>query len=177
MSSGFGFSSAGGATKPVWCTNATANSVAGVVAPPELPKQDGVPGAAGDERWMPSATVALLDTAAEEDALAAQEYAKSSHIGETVRSSPLYRQVTRFRAGITGEEDEDLKAELKGAKLFVKRGENEFSTGMLGHVKLLSHRTDMTERLGTLPPLGVISLTSIDLLPQSSDENLSGRCL
>lgn len=39
-------------------------------------------------------------------------------------------------------------AELKGAKLFVKRGDNEFSTGMLGHIKMLKDKTTGEERLG-----------------------------
>lgn len=41
-----------------------------------------------------------------------------------------------------------MKAELRGARLFVKRGEHEFSTGMLGHLKLLAHKTESAERLG-----------------------------
>lgn len=41
-----------------------------------------------------------------------------------------------------------MAAELKGAKLFVKRGDKEFSTGMLGHVKLLKDKTTGEERLG-----------------------------
>ncbi|KAF8075252.1 hypothetical protein FPV67DRAFT_624457 [Lyophyllum atratum] len=48
---------------------------------------------------------------------------------------------------VTGEEDEDVELELKGVKLFVKRGDKPFSDGMVGHVKLLSNRTTLDERL------------------------------
>ncbi|PCH44524.1 hypothetical protein WOLCODRAFT_165216 [Wolfiporia cocos MD-104 SS10] len=48
---------------------------------------------------------------------------------------------------ITGEEDEEVKAELKGAKVFIKRGDKDFSDGILGNIKLLSHRETTDERL------------------------------
>lgn len=41
---------------------------------------------------------------------------------------------------LTGEEDEEVESELKGIKLFIKRGKREFSTGMLGHAKLLVNK-------------------------------------
>ncbi|KAJ7156892.1 hypothetical protein C8R43DRAFT_1125465 [Mycena crocata] len=47
----------------------------------------------------------------------------------------------------TGEEEEDIALELKGVKLFVKRGEDNFSGGMVGHIKLLSHKTTLAKRL------------------------------
>jgi hypothetical protein len=40
--------------------------------------------------------------------------------------------------GMTGEEDETVVAELKGVKLFIKRGRKEFTDGMYGHIKILS---------------------------------------
>lgn len=49
---------------------------------------------------------------------------------------------------MTGEEDEEVITELKGAKLFVKRGAKDFADGMFGHVKYLSHRETKEERLG-----------------------------
>lgn len=49
---------------------------------------------------------------------------------------------------MSGEEGEEVEAELKGAKLFVKRGQREFSSGMLGHVKLLKDKDSEEERLG-----------------------------
>ena len=53
----------------------------------------------------------------------------------------------------TGEEDEDVQEELKGVKLFIKRGDKDFSSGILGHVKLLTHRKMSDERLGMLQTL------------------------
>lgn len=43
---------------------------------------------------------------------------------------------------ITGEEEEEVESELKGVKLFMKRGERDFSTGMLGRAKLLTQKTE-----------------------------------
>jgi len=40
---------------------------------------------------------------------------------------------------VTGEEDESVPAELKGVKLFVKRGRKEFMDGNFGHIKILKH--------------------------------------
>ncbi|KAJ7876251.1 hypothetical protein B0H13DRAFT_2055446 [Mycena leptocephala] len=48
---------------------------------------------------------------------------------------------------LTGEEDEDAILELKGVKMYVKRGEDNFSGGMVGHIKLLSHKTTLSQRL------------------------------
>lgn len=53
--------------------------------------------------------------------------------------------------GITGEEDEDVEMELKGVKLFTKRGDKPFAEGVVGHVKLLADRTTLEERLCELP--------------------------
>lgn len=51
------------------------------------------------------------------------------------------------RADLTGEEEETVKSELKGVKLFIKRGNKGFSGGMPGHIKLLSHSQRSEERL------------------------------
>ncbi|KAJ7460708.1 hypothetical protein FB451DRAFT_1096491 [Mycena latifolia] len=48
---------------------------------------------------------------------------------------------------LTGEEEEDVTLELKGVKLFIKRGDDNFSGGMVGHIKLLSHKTTLSKRL------------------------------
>jgi hypothetical protein len=50
-------------------------------------------------------------------------------------------------AGPTGEEGEELEQEVKGVKLFVKRGNKPFASGMVGHLKLLSDRNTKAERL------------------------------
>ncbi|KAI0940727.1 hypothetical protein AcV7_003031 [Taiwanofungus camphoratus] len=64
-----------------------------------------------------------------EDPLAAHSYAKSTH------------------STVTGEEDENIRTELKGTKVFIKRGDREFSDGIFGHVKLLSHKVTGDERI------------------------------
>ncbi|KAF9454414.1 hypothetical protein P691DRAFT_797195 [Macrolepiota fuliginosa MF-IS2] len=48
---------------------------------------------------------------------------------------------------VTGEENEDVEMELKGVKLFVKRGDGPFAEGIVGHLKLLADRTTLDERL------------------------------
>lgn len=40
-----------------------------------------------------------------------------------------------------------MELELKGVKLFVKRGDKPFSDGLVGHMKLLSNKTTLDERL------------------------------
>jgi len=47
----------------------------------------------------------------------------------------------------TGEEDEDVELELKGVKLFIKRGQKDFTDGIIGNIKLLSHKTKQEGRL------------------------------
>lgn len=48
---------------------------------------------------------------------------------------------------VTGEENEDVKMELKGVKLYVKREDKPFAEGMVGHCKLLKDRITLEERL------------------------------
>lgn len=43
---------------------------------------------------------------------------------------------------VTGEEGERVTTELKGVKLFIKRGGKEFTNGMYGHIKVLSYKPD-----------------------------------
>ncbi|KAI0794231.1 hypothetical protein C8Q74DRAFT_1247520 [Fomes fomentarius] len=50
-------------------------------------------------------------------------------------------------ATVTGEEDEDVANELKGAKVFIKRGERDFCEGILGNVRLLKHKDTGAERI------------------------------
>lgn len=65
---------------------------------------------------------------------------------EDVGTSKATLAISKY-THITGEEEEDVELELKGVKLFVKRGDKSFSDGMLGHVKLLSNRTSLNERI------------------------------
>lgn len=46
-----------------------------------------------------------------------------------------------FSQGVTGEEDETISAEVKGAKLFTKHGRKDFTSGMYGHIKYLASKT------------------------------------
>ncbi|KAI0675582.1 hypothetical protein C8Q78DRAFT_1005340 [Trametes maxima] len=78
--------------------------------------------------WSTTSDDVAVDASAS-DPLAAHEYATST-------------QTT-----VTGEEDESVCAELKGAKVFIKRGERDFCEGILGHVKLLKHRETGAERI------------------------------
>lgn len=48
---------------------------------------------------------------------------------------------------LTGEEDEDVEAEIKGAKVFIKRGNRDFCEGILGNVKLLKHKETGDHRI------------------------------
>ena len=50
---------------------------------------------------------------------------------------------------MTGEEEEEVACELKGAKVFIKRGERDFCEGILGHAKLLKHKATGAERICT----------------------------
>ncbi|KIK56996.1 hypothetical protein GYMLUDRAFT_247270 [Collybiopsis luxurians FD-317 M1] len=62
---------------------------------------------------------------------------------------------------VTGEEDEDVRHELKGVKLFVKRGSQDFSSGVLGQVKYLADRKTENERvLFRREPLWKISMNT-----------------
>lgn len=64
-----------------------------------------------------------------DDPLAAHHYTKSTIVS------------------LTGEEDEHTKSELKGVKVFIKRGDREFTDGILGNIKHLSHKDTADERL------------------------------
>ncbi|CAK5267220.1 unnamed protein product [Mycena citricolor] len=55
--------------------------------------------------------------------------------------------VLQVQSHSTGEEDEDVVLEAKGVKLFVKQGDDAFSSGMVGHIKFLSHRATGIKRL------------------------------
>ncbi|KXN86205.1 hypothetical protein AN958_10393 [Leucoagaricus sp. SymC.cos] len=47
----------------------------------------------------------------------------------------------------TGEENENIEVELKGVRLYVKRGDRPFAEGIAGHCKVLKDRTSRQERL------------------------------
>ncbi|KAE9405393.1 hypothetical protein BT96DRAFT_1015617 [Gymnopus androsaceus JB14] len=61
---------------------------------------------------------------------------------------------------VTGEEDEDVESELKGVKLFVKRGSQGFSNGVLGQVKYLSNKKTSNQRVLFRRDLGKVSMNT-----------------
>ncbi|KAH9479287.1 hypothetical protein JR316_0007875 [Psilocybe cubensis] len=67
------------------------------------------------------------------------------HAIAEAKASPLHP--TEKYTPMTGEEDEDVELEQKGVKLYTKRGDKPFSEGVLGHVKLLSNRLTLEERI------------------------------
>ena len=72
--------------------------------------------------------------------------------------------LTRIWPDITGEEEEDVELELKGVKLFMKRGDKPFSDGLIGHIKLLSNRTTLDERICEFHhPFFFLGLSYIDI--------------
>ncbi|KAI0714159.1 hypothetical protein C8T65DRAFT_644922 [Cerioporus squamosus] len=62
-------------------------------------------------------------------------------------AGPTPSTSTQIVTTVTGEEDEEVSSELKGAKLFIKRGERDFCEGILGNVKLLKHKETGAERI------------------------------
>ncbi|KAH7890922.1 hypothetical protein F5I97DRAFT_107759 [Phlebopus sp. FC_14] len=66
---------------------------------------------------------------------ATQTKAQTSSQAQTHAFAEPSKQPSR----LTGEEDETITSELKGVKLFIKRGKKEFTDGMYGYVKVLSH--------------------------------------
>lgn len=58
---------------------------------------------------------------------------------------------------VTGEEDESVSAELKGVKLFIKRGRKDFTDGNFGHIKVLT-QNERTRLLFRRDPLGQVSM-------------------
>ena len=53
----------------------------------------------------------------------------------------------------TGEEDEDVLKDVRGVRLYIKRGDSAISSGIVGQVKLLSTRNEEKpkKRLCMLP--------------------------
>jgi len=83
-------------------------------------------------------------------------------IVETSSVSPLADRapastVPKTSSHVTGEEDESVSAELRGVKLFVKRGRKEFTDGNYGHIKILT-QNERTRLLFRRDPLGKVSM-------------------
>ncbi|KAI6023310.1 hypothetical protein EDC04DRAFT_296282 [Pisolithus marmoratus] len=69
-------------------------------------------------------------------------------LSSTVLQSTQKAPAKQPSSYITGEEGEVVTSDLKGAKLFIKRGRKEFTSGMYGHVKLLSYELDASASKG-----------------------------
>ncbi|KAJ8584744.1 hypothetical protein M405DRAFT_826198 [Rhizopogon salebrosus TDB-379] len=65
--------------------------------------------------------------------------------------------VPKTSSHVTGEEGESVSAELRGVKLFIKRGRKEFTDGNYGHIKILAHN-ERTRLLFRRDPLGQVSM-------------------
>lgn len=95
----------------------------------------------------PNDAVALVTSAhpASKTALGASKGARSLTKSSTCKLSlgtvTTRQYVLKQRLDLTGEEDETVEAELKGVKLFAKRGRKEFTDGIYGHVKILSQKS------------------------------------
>ncbi|KAG2345818.1 hypothetical protein BDR05DRAFT_997911 [Suillus weaverae] len=61
---------------------------------------------------------------------------------------------------VTGEEDESVSSELKGVKIFIKRGRKEFTDGNFGHIKVLT-QNERTRLLFRRDPLGQVSMNVV----------------
>lgn len=100
-----------------------------------------------------------------------QSLAKSSSRKWFLPVRASWRYVLRLGLDLTGEEDENVEAELKGVKLFVKRGRKEFTDGMYGHIKILSQKS-MPPNIDNRDPQGAETATdSRTRLRKSSASN------
>ncbi|KAH7927357.1 hypothetical protein BV22DRAFT_1031968 [Leucogyrophana mollusca] len=90
---------------------------------------------------------------------------KSNAIEESRQNSSIITTLNKPEGfQVTGEEDETVEAELKGVRLFTKRGAKDF-TDMYGHIKILSNAQSLKDRLlFRRDPLGQVSM-NVSLLP------------
>ncbi|GBE89514.1 hypothetical protein SCP_1601760 [Sparassis crispa] len=112
--------------KPVWCSGSI---ILNAPSSTELTTSQDDAQAVCDAALSSGEGSSSLKASTHEDPLAAHLYSKSTH------------------STLTGEEDETIRAELKGAKVYVKRGGREFSDGILGHAKILVHKETGEERI------------------------------
>jgi len=117
----FSASSPSRSSKPVWTSQENTGFVSSMVAPNQVSTST------DDDSAGPASPTRPLEN--------------GGHALEAVMAS---KSTVEY---LTGEEDEDVELELKGVKLFVKRGDKPFSDGVVGHAKLLSSKTTLDERL------------------------------
>ncbi|KAG6885757.1 hypothetical protein C0993_010269 [Termitomyces sp. T159_Od127] len=96
----------------------------------------------GPSKLKPAWSGSSLPKNLNEESECSVEEGSSSHV--LVAATPSTSTEVEHH---TGEENEDVKQEIKGVKFFIKRGDKPFSDGMQGHIKLLSDKTTLEERL------------------------------
>jgi hypothetical protein len=145
---------------PAWCGN---GNVFGDRSSPALPVSQALNAAAATSSSVdgtPPIENGTEPNASEAAPLAAMETRKATVTREFQHYiSPHGRHTHCLRVELTGEEDETVKSELKGVKLFIKRGTKGFTGGMPGHIKLLSRPGSDEERLRTFSPLAATLLS------------------
>ncbi|KAI0741812.1 hypothetical protein C8Q80DRAFT_1196397 [Daedaleopsis nitida] len=92
--------------------------------------------------WSTSANTLNGSHDADTGSSPTRAFLESNPLAAASRSAAVQKVVT-----VTGEEDEEVVTELKGAKVFVKRGNRDFCEGILGNVKLLKHKETGAERI------------------------------
>ncbi|OCH87531.1 hypothetical protein OBBRIDRAFT_153076 [Obba rivulosa] len=113
--------------KPVWCS--------------DLVRPGPTDVGSGKAEIKPEAIAVSIDTSPE---IAGAASVPAVQSGDALASHSYAKGVQNT---LTGEEQERVVTELKGAKVFIKRGDREFTDGILGHVKLLSHEISGEERI------------------------------
>ncbi|KAG1739042.1 hypothetical protein EDB19DRAFT_1712626 [Suillus lakei] len=81
------------------------------------------------------------------------ETSSAGALGDRVQASTT----SKASSLVTGEEDESVSSELKGVKIFIKRGRKEFTDGNFGHIKVLT-QNERTRLLFRRDPLGQVSM-------------------
>ena len=112
--------------------------------------------------WKQSASVFASPVIASPNDILAPELPKLGKKTNAIEDEPIHSSMTALeKPPATGEEDETVLSELKGVKLFIKRGAREFTDGMFGHIKVLSHMESAKDRiLFRRDPLGQVSLNA-----------------
>ncbi|KAJ7132179.1 hypothetical protein C8R44DRAFT_44260 [Mycena epipterygia] len=112
------------------------------------PSKNSAPNA-GKPIWASTTDVSTVETTASSLDNANEPEGKSESVPALI---PAKVPTLAIQSHLTGEEEEDVTLDLKGVKLFVKRGDDNFSGGMVGHIKLLSHKKTLSKRLRAFRP-------------------------
>ncbi|KAF9241391.1 hypothetical protein BU15DRAFT_73511 [Melanogaster broomeanus] len=96
-------------------------------------------GKANDVFGRASPADALAPTSADiPSSVMSESSSAPAHDENVIKTASQTQALTKPSSCMTGEEDETVVAELKGVKLFIKRGRKEFTDGIYGHIKILS---------------------------------------